>query len=559
MKELWWQPSFNRTGGDQPEQTIAKLSPGETKTLVFELKAVASAADIIQTQEENELQYSFKVGEHVFHRKALVNQARISIGASKPAVWLEISPSTTSPAVGENATLTLTVFNRGAATAFNVTVIKDDKKIATIDKLLPDETKEITHLVTSSSVTTTSDTLLFVLEWTEEGATRSVISNSIQLNYRFDTPRIPTLQIVKRVQIPPADSKMVNVTVIVSNLGPWRLTNLNVKDILPKGISYVNGSFTAVNQELTATIEDLGKQQNRTLRYSANLTTRTENFVIFPAEVSVKWTSATLRRVSEGASFPIAVGIQKQYSRTFGFTGGSIQVNVDLRNQGSLGIFDVNLRDPSDTFLNIVKGNATATKDTINQGDNLTLRYEAKLSSVGNFTASRATASFIFAGQSQSVSSTSIPVVTFDVPSASLSVEPREPVENRPFTLTITVHNPSNLTISDLDISINIPDPIEGPKEALNIRGETLPGKESLSKNASFKSGRALDTLIQAPLVSFKFDGETFSGKSSGLVVSLADDLTNRYGIPISIALGIALLAAFYARRITYRAPIKTT
>jgi len=41
-------------------------------------------------------------------------------------------------------------------------------------------------------------------------------------------------------------------------------------------------------------------------------------------------------------------------------------------------------------------------------------------------------------------------------------------------------------------------------------------------------------------------------------VISVTDDIPSRYGLPISIALVIALLSAFYARRLVYRRAIKT-
>ena len=558
VREVWWSPFFNRTGGDQTEQIIPKLGPGETKTLVFELRAVASSADIIQAPEQNEVEYSFKVGEHVFHRISIVNQVRISIGPEKPAVWLEVSPSTTTPQIGDNATLSLSVFNKGKTVAFNVTITRDMERVASIDKLLPDQVNVTRTSLTSSSITSTGQTLLFTIQWTEQGDTRSILSNSVQLDYRFDTPHVPVLQISKKMQISSDVSKMVNVTVVVTNQGAWRLANLTVKDALPNGIAYVNGSFIAVGQRLTATIDVLEKQQNTTLRYSGNLTDRTENFVIVPAEVSVKWTSAVIKRVSEGAAFPIGVEIQKQYSRTFSFTGASTHTVVDIRNGGSLAIFDVNLQDPPDTFLRIVKGNATASKDTLTKGGNLTLSYDAKLSIVGDFTTSKAVASFVFAGQRQSISSMSVPIVIYDVPTATLSIEPKEPVESKPFVLTMTIRNPSNLTISNLNVSISIPGNLEGTKRSLELQGVTLARNASLSTNASFTSRTAIDILIPPPVVKFQFGEEAFTGKSSRLVISVTDDIPSRYGLPISIALVIALLSAFYARRLVYRRAIKT-
>ncbi len=558
VRELWWSHFFNRTGGDQPEQTIPKLGPGESKTLVFELKAVVSSADIIQAPEQNELEYSFKVGEHVFHRISTVNQVRISIGPEKPAVWLEVSPSTTAPQIGDNVTLSLSVFNKGKTVAFNVTITRDNQRVASIDKLLPDLNNVTRTSVSSSSITSTSQTLLFTVQWTEEGGTRSILSNSVRLDYRPEVPHIPVLQISKKVQMTPDLSGMVNVTVIVTNQGTWGLTNLTVKDVLPNGIAYVNGSFKAVGQQLTATIDALGKQQNNTLRYTGNLTNRTENFVIGPAEVSVKWTSAVIKRVSEGAAFPLGVEIQKQYSRTFSFTGASTHTIVDIRNRGSLAIFDVKLQDPPDAFLRIVKGNATASKDKLTKGANLTLGYDANLSAVGDFTASRAVASFVFAGQHQSISSPSVPIVIYDVPTATLSIEPKEPVENKPFVLTMTISNPSNLTISNLNVSISIPVDLAGAKGTLDLQGVTLAGNASLSTSASFTSRTGIDILIPPPAVKFKFGEEAFTGKSSRLVISVTDDITSRYGLPISIALVIALLSAFYARRLVYRPAIKT-
>lgn len=113
----------------------------------------------------------------------------------------------------------------------------------------------------------------------------NLISNTASVLY--NTTPINSLPVVTNLLLPPTILKTVDkavasigdvltYTILISNLGLTIMNNLPFTDILPDGITYVEGSFKLNNSTVTPTIT--GKTLTYTLGSIAALGTATINF-----------------------------------------------------------------------------------------------------------------------------------------------------------------------------------------------------------------------------------------------------------------------------------------
>ncbi|MGI0090875.1 MAG: hypothetical protein ACREBS_04115, partial [Nitrososphaerales archaeon] len=284
-----------------------------------------------------------------------------------------------------------------------------------------------------------------------------------------------------------------------------------------------------------------------------NVSNPNDNYVFMPANVSILWNNQTVVHYSAGAGLPLGVVSTKVFTPNQGFQGSNVTVAIGITNQGTLPIYQVTLNNSFDPFLQIFRSSNSSSQPVLGAGQKLNAIVNASLSgSPGVYDSSTSSASFIFAGTNQTAPSSTVKITIFHLPEANITYSAAKLEEGHDIQITVTLTNPANVTISNIAYTLNLP-------KGLSIaRGEsasfTIP---SLAPNANFTHAFTVTTsqpygysLGNAKLT-FEYQGHEISGIAGSMGLSIGDDISLRYAIPIVIGLAIVVGTLFYVRKLT--------
>ncbi|HMD79143.1 MAG TPA: hypothetical protein VKF39_04075, partial [Nitrososphaerales archaeon] len=193
-------------------------------------------------------------------------------------------------------------------------------------------------------------------------------------------------------------------------------------------------------------------------------------------------------------------------------------------------------------------------------GTNSTLTYSAKaLSTQGTLNSTGSTATFYFGG-AQFSQSYAGPRVTIYLPlSASITTSPSGTTEGKPFTLAITIANPSGVTVTNVVFSIPIPSGLS----LTQLQGATITGKnltiqapslgpdQTVNATATAQASSGITVPFAPATLTFGYGGVTVSGTVPSGGIAIGENVTARYVLPIGLVLLVLLAAVYYVRKIS--------
>ena len=293
--------NFVNTAGTLLSNNIASITSGASTILTF-VATVTQAGSILNKAEISKAdQYDPDSQPNTGTNDGQDDTGGVLIGGQQADLSLQKSVSNTNPNVGENVIYTITVSNAGPSTATNVT----------IQDVLPAGLQFISSpTLTNNAGTLTNTTPLTVLVGTPISLTFTAriltptsntltnINNKAEIRTadQFDPDSQPntgtedgqddtddaplTIQTADLSLSKNANPLSVNVgdnvtySLTVSNAGLNTATNVEVKDILPAGLTFVSGSnFIATGQNILVSGLTIAPGTSRTLTYIAKVTT----------------------------------------------------------------------------------------------------------------------------------------------------------------------------------------------------------------------------------------------------------------------------------------------
>ncbi|MEM2211109.1 MAG: hypothetical protein QXK35_04805 [Nitrososphaerales archaeon] len=553
INEDWWLPYFEKIAGET-SLTIPRIESGEEKIIAYMLRAISPLSiTITQSSFKNLITYSYKIRDKIVNASTLLNQAEVSLNTLRSAIRIEAFTNLSSTPLASSLPINLTVINYGNRAAFNLKIYSDGILLSEINTLLPNQRWSITTNVSSKSLTNISLVKGWLVEWLSNEEVRKAESNTITFFNRLSKTNLPSLALSKSASTLNVNDKLfVNVTVKVNNIGRSDLKDIVVEDSIPIGLNYVNGSFIFANGRIQAKISELKVGESKIVNYLNEVVNKDENYVFPPAIANIKWFNSTFHYISTSSGLPLGISVEKFLSINEGFIGMNTSVLVKVTNKGSKPIFNLIIQEQRDSslkpILDITKGN----QSILASGETSQMNYIARMDRIGEFKTSSAIAQFIFAGMLQSKESNTPIVKIHKTPIVSLSFNPSQSLEGKDFEAILVVHNPSQLQVFNISVKTILPSSLKIIKGSLNLTHYSLKPNENITLKANLISYLANSYQISKPILTFIYEGQNLIGNSNEVKITIMEDLSNRYGIPIAIALLMSLVTVIIVRRITY-------
>ncbi len=522
------------------------LAPGNSMTVAYAFTVLASSGTV--SVPATPVSYEFNVGNTTVTGQALLNPETIVIGGTNiPALEATETLATNPPQIGQESLVNVSVTNKGSGSAFNL-----QSGDLTKQNLAAGATWSFAINSSSNSLAQVRKAISYGVSWEDAGGqNHSTTTNTIDTLFSLSSPALPDVSISKNVG--PLSSQSLNVTLSVSDISPSGASGISIHDVVPSGLTFVksynSSSISFSNGVVSANISSLTSQTTDSLIYELSVSNPNENYVFLPASVSTPWAGTSIVHYSSGYGLPIGVVATKTFSPTEGFVGTNVSVSVGIVNHGSLPIYQVSLNNTHESFLKILNSNS-AFEPILTQGEQANATLNANLvGSPGVYNSSTAAATFMFAGANQTASSNIIKVDVYQLPSANLTYSATKVEERHDITVTITVSNPSNVTLSNISFTLGIP-------KGLNVQGNSNFTISSLAPRSNHTQSFVVSTnqpetyTFGSGNLTFFYQGHQLDGVPGTLTLNIGDDLTVRYAIPGIIALLVVIGTVIYVRRL---------
>lgn len=533
------------------------LGPGGSYTVVYAFTVTATSGTFEIPATPVTYQYAYTNNSNL-NGQVLLNPERLVVGETNTPSLEAIAnlASGTQIQAGQPASVNVTIVNKGNGEAFGVS-----SSGLTKGTLAPGSSWSYISNESSSSLTQTNANLSYSVSWQDaSGTSHNTTTNSISTILGFSSPGSPDLTVSKTVGEPISNN--VNVTLFLLNNSPQVINGVTLNDAVPSGLSFVksfNGSSIQANGDLiSGNLSSIAAGGNVSFVYELSIGNPNNNYVFGPANVTSMWSNHEITHYSGGYGLPLGVQLTKQFSPSQGFQGSNVSISVDVTNNGQLPVYNVNVNNNFASFLTIVNS-STKTAAILSNGQTLSDVFVANLTGApGSYNSSASGANFIFAGTEQSVASQAASINIFYLPSANLTYTALKVEEGHDITVTVTVTNPSNFTLTNISYMVTIPN---------NLR--VLSGSQANFTIASLaphtNATHTFTVITSQPYVyslndtkmTFSYEGHQLSGISGGLTLNIGDDVPLRYGIPVVIGLILVVGTVLYVRKLTSIHPLK--
>jgi uncharacterized repeat protein (TIGR01451 family) len=527
------------------------LAPGASYNVIYAFTVTATSGAFAIPATPVTYQYE-SANNATATGESLMNPETIVVGGTNTPE-LEATAtivSGTQIQSGEPYSVNVTIVNKGSGAAFSLTsggLSKQNLPVGSSWSYISNQS--------SSSLIQTNASLSYSVNWQDaSGVSHSTTTNTLNTILGFASPGSPALSLTKTVGLPV--SKQVNVTLSVFNSSPIAISGTAIEDSIPSGITFVKGynssSIQSKGSLVSANLSSIASQSTVSFIYTLNITNANNNYIFLPANVSTSWNGQTITHYSGGYGLPLGVIASKTFTPNDGFQGSNVSISIGLVNQGTLPIYQVDLNNSYDSFLSIISSNSSYAA-VLNGGGHLNALLNASLTgNPGVYNSSSSAASFIFAGTNQTATSSVVKVTIFHLPDANLTYSATKIEEGHDIVITVTITNPSNVTISNISYTLTLPEDLKIVSSG--VTSFTVP---TLGPNSTYTSSFTVVTSqpdlyqINNGKLTFEYQGHQLAGISGGLNLNINDDIPIRYGVPIVIGLVLVIGTTLYVRRLT--------
>jgi hypothetical protein len=545
VNDNWWMihPEIEFVDGEY-SRSLGHLAAGGEFTIAYRIKIVSSAKGEVLAPL-SDIVYSYPIANSTVQETAKMNQLLLVLNDIKPAINVEASIESVDYPLLASIPVNLTIRNNGNGHATNLEVAGNSRQ-----SLLSGDVWQISVNLPRGSLTDLQASGVWMVSWDQGNQRREISSNSISVYYGITGSEIPNFTVDRSIIPTLAEgTTRVSESVSINNTGSIPLDSVTLSGVLPDGFSYLSGNYTQQGDALSAYTSGVAGGEKAIYGYTASVSNLNENYIIPPTIVVIESAGLRLNRIAAMLVVPLGVQIVKDFEPLANFVEANVTINARIVNTGSEPIFGVAFNIGTDTFLNITEGQTILTKAVLNKNESLILMNQGTLISTGHFAASRAVAIFTIGGQTISSSSEEAEVDIYRPIYAELTIDQTNPVEGQEFTAVLTVRNPSAVTVRNVNIAVDLPSGLSVISGSIQLTGEELAPNATETKAAKLSADAPFDFSIGPPTVSFTYDGRSFKGASTPLTISVLDNATMRYGIPLGVTAILILLTVLIARR----------
>jgi len=560
----WWNPALFRLVRGSSTYFSAVFNASQTVTTTYVLQYMGNTTGRV-TMPNTEVNFAYKVGPSTYKGHSWVNPIGISLGEDDAVVYAYISPSTnTTEPVGNTLDLNLVVKNVGTRSASPV--IANGVQINTL--LADGGTKTVPISVTSSGLLGTNLTKTYLVTYVgAQGKQFNATSNLLPVDFGHSGMSLGFASVSVTASLTPLKigSTAVNLTLTytVTNKGSATISSFLGKEVFPnvigcgltkgKGISCSSNLLTLQIATIAA-----GKSNQTTTKINViNL----ENVFIPPVSFQGHTAGINFAGKSSALALPTGYILTKQFSPSSLFRGGSSTVTLVAVNHGPYYVYNVTVASTRDSFDSLSSlAVASVSNASISPHGNLSKSYVVIASSeYGNHSASAITSTVFFGGNKFSLQNFGEYVSVYQPLTATVTAVPSAPVEGKSFHLNVVISNPTGVSVTDAKLAVPIPAGLtlsgltngSVSNGVLTVSVTSLPSHTSFNATSSAVVGSGTTLSFSNENLTFMYNGVTYTGSVKNQQLTIAEDLTSRYLLPIGIAIVALLATAFYVRQIS--------
>jgi len=539
----WWSKDTKflfSTG--TPSGQIDSLAPGEVRTFVYRLRVSSGLVEEVYVPTLN-VSYSVKIADEEAQLSCYTNDLFLTLNGNKPSIYLTAQPPSATTGFGTPNQILVKVSNKGKYAAFNLNFAGQ-----VINVLSAGDSWQTTVPVSIENLASPNMTKEWSLTWSDGSQIKTSRSNNVLMLNSYDSMKIPLLSLTKDAyKVSLGGKTYLNITVKTQNLGSADLFGVTLSDNVVDGLIYVNGTFSG-KEKLTAFIDSIKSGETKTFDYLLEVSDYNKNYVLPPATASYSIGGAQFLRVSTADGVPIGVTMILHLQEREAFSNYNTTGYYVLKNGGDKDIFKIETDVKTDPALEIVSPNYTSKRALLAGGSEHKVEFTLMFKGEGYNKETYAKCTFFFAGKKMSMNSSKLITNTYPSPKILIDLK-GEAVEGQAFELEIVVKNQANLTLTDIEFSINLPAQLNLIEGESSIKISSLGGTEQKVLILKLMSTSPRDYKIETTPLKFNYKGQSFTASPSSLKITVSDNVTFRYLAPLLIALAAMIAATMVIRR----------
>jgi uncharacterized repeat protein (TIGR01451 family) len=572
FSDNWWDKTgvFTVLKGSNYTAPSTGIAAGGSITPVYRLQYTGTAVGSF-TIPASVVRYTYIVGSQNFNATAVLNPIRLSLGQDDAVLVATVAPSgTVGTAVGNQQKLDITVTNVGTLPASSVFIAGQSiAGLAAKSGASSGGTATVTVTKSALGLLGVNETGSYSTTYQDPaGNSLNATTNVIPVVFSHSAMQLPYPALTITALLRTLNNQETNVTLSIatSNTGPVNATSFKATATLPAslGCGKVNPKslggkgITCSGNTLSIAYPVLNRSSTLLGYMEYNLTTPL-NYFISPISFTAQSAVGTFVGQSDAVAIPSGVVLSKTFSPSQLFSGMGSTVTVSATNSGPLQIYNATVATSLDSF-DTLAGQSSLQKGpaSIASGGNSTFSYAITTSDVsGNLTANAAEASFYFGGTSYTITGARPKVQIYQPLGVSIATHPTTPEEGKTFTITVTITNPSGVSVSNVLFTLPVPSGLglsnlqnaQVSAGLLTVTASTLGGHSSATATASAVAGSGITVPFDNAKLTFNYAGHTINGAVPKTGIAIAEDVTTRYLIPTAIVIIALLAVAFYVRR----------
>ena len=563
----WWQTPKYR-GLFKLVSNVTSIFPttiaaGDTETPVYFLEYVGNATERIVIPP-SVISYTFTQDGATFQGRAVLNPVPISLGESGADVFSYAtfnSASDSSGSVGDLLNMTVTAVNEGNVPATATIAGKALPGLAANGgKATANET------LAAQSLTDFDQAAEYSVKY-ESPLDPSVVYNATTnavTSYFSQTSMpigFPSLSVTEYVgPLATGGAKLV-LTFSAANEGTVKVTSFTAEGVLPAGLgcgTAAGNGITCSSGRVQLAYSSIPKNSSETARLVYDMSTA-RNFIIGPMSFTAESAGITLRGFSSAVAVPTGLVTTKRFEVPDVFQGMTSGVNMTVSNAGPFTVYNATIGSSSDSFDRLVSGSVgSQTYAALSPGAVKNFSYSVSATSgSGGVAPSNATSEFYFGGVLFQIQNPVPDETVFKPLSVSVSTAPASPIEGKAFKVSVEITNPSNVTVSDVTFilplgkapSLSQLTGLTAPGGTLTVYNATLSPRGDLTASVEVVAGSGTSVNFDSASLTFSYGGQTLKGTLPSGGISVGENVTTRYLIPIALVFLAMLATSYYVRR----------
>lgn len=540
FEDGWWIGSeeFVFTVGKYYDQ-ISRLGPGENYTTVYRLKVQSRDADSIHLKPL-EVVYFWNFGGEKVGFRSYSNDAYILLNKDGASVYVLATTSSAQTNFGTDRETVLEIKNRGSLTAFDIIV--GGEKIA---NLPPQENIRMIFRFNLDNVSQPFKEEVIQCQWSNGKEIKSSISNNIMLTNAYGKLGITILSLERDVKQISLDNRiLLKFALNVKSYGAKDAYNITIVDKVPKGLKYVNGTFTLKDDRIYHFEEKMAANSSKVYTNLLEVEDYYKNYVLEPAYAEYIVGDKKYVSLSTLNGIPIGLKVIVFLEENNIFQNYNVSGYYSINNFGDKNIYMVSAELVYSPLLNITTA-SSLNRTVIKSSSQEKVDFKVSGRQAGLNNSIFVKTKYFFGGKQYTVNSTKAYINVYQLPKISFSTE-GDTIEGKTFELKIIVENNTPIKIEKIQFNITVPAQI---KIVENLSPSTAKVGDNIVEIAirALESGREVIVLkmlsssareytISTSDILFNCKGEVLRTVPQTIKLRVSDNLLSRYIIPLLIA-----------------------